>query len=291
MLVSIVSDCVGDPNGKSRFEAAVVSEIPGGQPVCSYSRDAHEAAGNLVDQLRRTRNNSAIMLGNVAPRANRPILSDQNGSDFCYFWLKNKTWPRDKKVLVLATQDGRTLSLLAKLFGDHDGRLGVNTINLEAAAKQLFPDDELEAYFAANSQYRGVDFMVPATAALWAGKELESKPYVYDVQIEPCAWTVDEFGNVKTTYLWDVTKPLPKSLLVSIVATSSPYGVYDSELPVIPRLCDIQRMQTAVTIGSSGYGQFRFLEIATRLGRAEAALTEGWKIESGTSITFHDLPQ
>jgi hypothetical protein len=123
-----------------------------------------------------------------------------------------------------------------------------------------------------HSQFRSLEFLPLAAYWLWQGRPLPSK--TQSLAELPSAkglvWLVDNFDDVKTTLLpEDIGFVDGKKLKL---ANGEPAVCYR-------RLADVPKNITAVTIGSSGYGQHRFLEVV--IGhRGKAGSTHGFTIGS-----------
>ena len=65
-----------------------------------------EASGNIIDTLDAYGDLPGVILVNIAPR-NGKAKKWKNGTPFGYFWYK--------KILVISSVDGLTLSLVKKL--------------------------------------------------------------------------------------------------------------------------------------------------------------------------------
>ena len=104
MHITIINDCK-DANAAGRQMARAAGLIEAPVSFVGVSSDL-EAAGNLIDMLDAYGDSAGILLVNVAPR-NGKAKKWQNGTPFGYFWYK--------KILVLSSIDGLTLSLVKKL--------------------------------------------------------------------------------------------------------------------------------------------------------------------------------
>jgi len=103
MNITIINDC-RDANAAGRQITRTTSLLGDSASFIGVSGDL-EAAGNIIDALDALEERPGIILANVAPR-NGKAKKWANGTPFSYF--------RYKKVLILASVDGLTLSLVKK---------------------------------------------------------------------------------------------------------------------------------------------------------------------------------
>jgi hypothetical protein len=249
---TIINDCADD-NSRVRQELRFNS-LFGVQPIFlgvdSYS--PVEAAGNLLDVLDILTNfpladkdRENIVLVNVAPRGEDVQEKWDNGTPFCYFRLG--------KTLVVCAYDGQCLALARNLGVVHEVELlDVPTVTNDAVTR-----GELtlgEASKINDSQFRSLEFLPLAAYWLWQGKKLPSQTLSLSELpgAKGLVWLVDNFDDVKTTLLpEDVGFKDGKKVVLANGQTALCHR----------RLADVPKGVTAVTIGSSGYGQHRFLEV------------------------------
>ncbi len=270
VIGAIITDCADGPaqaRQELRFDT-LFGVKPTFLGVGSYS--PIEAAGNLVDQLDvltrfplvdRKRDN--IVLVNVAPRAADVKQKWDNGTPFCYFRIGN--------VLVVSTYEGHCLALVHDLgITDEVGLLDIPTVT-EAAIE--WGDISIEeAQKIRHSQFRSLEFLPLVASWLWKVKPVPSQRQPLAGLASPSGqvWQIDNFGNVKTTLLpenvsFEQGKKIP--LYNGKVATC------------YRRLADVPKGATALTIGSSGYGPHRFLEVVIG-GCGQASSVHGFEIGS-----------
>ncbi len=244
--ITLITDCV-DPNALARvsFRLATLCARFRLIKVVPVISDL-EAAGNLVDLLDAAEGRRGAILVNVAPRSGS-AKKWENGSPFGYF--------RVKETVVVSTIDGLTLSLVKKL------RLNVRLKVLDTAdtADQLIALNELTANQAGQviaTQFRSFEFLPRVAKVLAQGRELvgEELPLA-EVQTAPKAifWQ-DNFGNLKTTVL-------PEDLPAHNGQVQPWSG---QQLPFFNGLRQVPDGQPAIIIGSSGFGQQRFLELVVQ---------------------------
>lgn len=256
MFITIINDCA-DQNAAGR-QGTRVAALFGVAPTMVGVRgtlDAAaelEASGNIVDALDAAGSARGAILVNVAPRSDDEKRWG-NGTPFCYLWVGS--------VLVVATVSGYTLSLLKRL-----GLLReVQVLDLAGTVGRMCERSDVDPNERARiigSQFRSLDFVPRVAHFLLEGGEPVAEPldptHVPDAPL--VVWMVDSFGNAKTTLLGGAFAH------EATIATA--WGV----LPVVHALKDVQNGTAAITIGSSGYGTDRFLEIVVMGGSAERVL-------------------
>lgn len=242
MNITIINDCC-DANAAGRQITRAVSLIGGVVSFIGVASDL-EASGNLVDALDACGENSGIILVNVAPR-NGKAKRWNNGTPFGYFWYK--------KILVVATIDGLTLSFVKKL-----GLVqSINVLDIPTVLDVLVEDNKNEfKKHIANSQFRSYDFLPRIARFLLKHKGVRSTPLNTDEIPNPpsAIWWIDNFGNCKTSIL-------PEEVIHkgnNRVATKL------GNLFYCPRLKDVPEKSAALVIGSSGIENKRFLEIVVQ---------------------------
>lgn len=253
VIGTIITDCA-DGSARTRQELRF-DTLFGVKPtflgVGSYS--PVEAAGNLLDQLDvltkfpladKSRQN--ILLVNVAPRAQDIKQKWDNGTPFCYFQIEN--------TLVVSTYEGHCLALARDLgIVNEVELLDVSTVT--SAAVEWGDLSAEEAEKISHSQFRSLEFLPLAAYWIWRGKPVPSKKQPLAELPSPRGqvWQIDNFDNVKTTLLpEDVSFEQGKLVTLFNGEVATCYS----------RLTDVPKDFTALTIGSSGYGSHRFLEVA-----------------------------
>ncbi len=259
MHVTIINDC-RDENAKGRQCARVAALFDAPVSFVGVVNDL-EAAGNLIDILDTLGDAKGVVLVNVAPR-NGSSRKWGNGTPFGYF--------RHKNVLVLASIEGATLSLVKKLkLAEEIQVLDIPTaVAYMAKAGALSP--ELEEHIA-NTQFRSLEFLPRAAHFLATAGDLPATPAVIlEFPDAPRAvWFVDNFGNAKTTLL-------RSDIEIENGAIKTAFGT----LPSYAQLKDVKDGELACVFGSSGIGEHRFLELMLQGGSAAQKL----EIVSGATL-------
>ena len=239
MFTTIINDCYDD-NARGRQESRIQSLIETPTNFIGVSSDI-EAGGNLVDALDATNGRRGLILVNTAPRGER-AQQWENGTPFCYFWFE--------ETLVVATVDGLVLSGIKKLGFCEEVQLLDTHTSAEAmrAASFIAPD---EADRLPRTQFRSFDFTPRVGPFLFMGGQVPSTPYPIErvPELPVAVWYIDNFGNCKTT--------LTKADLHGREEVETRFGV----LPVVEQLRDVPDGHHAITIGSSGFRDTRFLEL------------------------------
>ena len=252
IIGSIITDCADD-NARTRQELRF-STLFGIQPsflgVSSYN--SIEAAGNLVEQLDVLSNfplaektKEAIVLVNVAPRSGEIKKKWENGTPFCAF--------RTKNTLVVSTYEGLCLALARDLNITNS----VELFDIPTVTKAAIEWGELtdnEAQRINNTQFRSLEFLPLVAYWLFQDRSVPSRTQTLEdlPSASGQAWFIDNFGNVKTTLTEkDINFTEGKEVVLSNGSVASCYY----------RLADVPSGVVALTVGSSGYGANRFLEV------------------------------
>lgn len=258
MHIAIINDC-HDDNVVGRQLARVASLLPGASVSFSGVGDYADlaAAGNLIDVLDAFEDREGAILVNVAPR-HKEAKKWPNGTPFGYFRYNN--------VLVVASIDGLTLSLIKKL-----GLVeAITVMDIPTAASEMvkngFITEEIAGYLS-KTQFRSFDFVPRAAAYLLSGKSLQGTtlPLSEVADAPRAAWWVDNFGNVKTTMLPGEVGFEPGK---DISFGTQTFNCFE-------RLKDVPDATPALIIGSSGIGEQRFLEIVVQGRRASDTFNLG----------------
>ncbi|PKL36721.1 hypothetical protein CVV38_02355 [Candidatus Peregrinibacteria bacterium HGW-Peregrinibacteria-1] len=242
--ITYISDCQ-DFNTQGRLKARVASYFPSSNVnFVGVSNDV-EAAINLVDIVDAYDGQPGVILANVAPRHGKAKIKWENGTPFGHFKLG---------VLdIFTTIDGYTLSLLQKVL-KHD--IVVNVYDIPSVVPHMgLPEDVQERII--NTQFRSLDYLPRLAAAIMAGKDLpitETFSAMPKMPHKVC-W-IDSFGNIKTNILpEEIDFKVGESRVLRVGDNKQFY------LPCHNRLKDIPEKQVALTVGSSGYEDKRFVEI------------------------------
>ncbi len=191
MNITIINDC-RDQNAIGRQVTRTATLIEGSVSFVGVGSDL-EAAGNLIDMLDAYGDASGVILVNVAPR-NFAAKKWENGTPFGYFWYK--------KVLVVSSIDGLTLSLVKKLqLVDAINVLDIPTVVEQFVREEIISPEVGEHII--NTQFRSYDFVPRIAAYLLKSEKVTSEPLkIEDIaDAPPAVWWVDNFGNCKTTLL------------------------------------------------------------------------------------------
>lgn len=270
VIGTIINDCA-DGSARTRQELRF-NTLFGVKPtflgVGSYS--PIEAAGNLLDQLDvltkfplTDKKRQHIVLVNVAPRAEDVKQKWDNGTPFCYFRVGN--------TLVVSTYEGHCLAL-ARDLGIVSGVELLDVPKVTAAATEWGDLTAEDAEKINHSQFRSLEFLPLAAYWLWQGKPVPSKKQSLDElpSSNNRVWQIDNFDNVKTTLLpEDIEFKQGKEVTLFNGEVATCYR----------RLADVPKGVTALTIGSSGYGVHRFLEVVIG-GCGKAVSAHGFAIGS-----------
>jgi len=245
MFISIITDC-HDGNARVRQQTRYSVLFPGVPSSFMGVSSDIEAAGNLIDVLDAAGDNEGIVAVNVAPR-HGAARKWPNGTPFGYFWYK--------KILIVCTIDGEVLSLAKKFgLGDHVNVTDIRTV----LAFGGYTPEEVE--HAATSQFRSFDYLPRLARIVWDKKEVPAEKLSFaDIPNGTNGtWCIDAFGNCKTTLLReDVALEAGSQreiILNGLAITATCYK----------QLRDVPNYHTGLTMGSSGYGSRRFLELVVQ---------------------------
>lgn len=200
-----------------------------------------EAAGNIIDVLDASDGQNGVLLVNSAPRHKKKW---PNGTPFAYFYYK--------KTLVATTIDGLCLSLVKK-FGLVDE---ICLTDVPTVVDYMIKEGHLDPHLRdtiSKSQFRSFDYLPRLAKWIEDGLEIPHEKYLIEkVEDVPNAiWWVDNFGNCKTTLLREDIGFEPGKII------KTKFG----EFKCYTQLRDVPLGEAALTIGSSGLHDKRFLEI------------------------------
>lgn len=248
MFVTIINDC-RDANAFGRQATRAASLFGCTVNPLAVVNDL-EAAGNLIDALDASEGRSGVILVNVAPR-HGAAKRWPNGTPFGWF--------RYGDTVVVASVDGRTLSLVKKLgIADEIRVFDIPEVMAAAAAHRLLPAET--AAYVVSTQFRSFEFLPRVARWLTQGYELPSSGLaIGEIADAPDAvWWVDNFGNCKTTILpGDIDAFRDADALAGLAS-----------LPHYDRLKDVPDGESAFVTGSSGHGSDRFIEVVIQGGNA-----------------------
>lgn len=252
IIGTIITDCA-DANARTRQELRF-DTLFGVKPtfigVGSYS--PIEAAGHLLDQLDvlinfpvNDQDRQRIVLLNVAPRGEDVQKKWDNDTPFCHFKIGN--------TLVVSTFEGHCLALARDMGIVSEVEL-MDIPTVVDAAVEWGDLTQEEADKIKNTQFRSLEFMPLAAYWVWKGRPVPATTTsLADLpSAKGQAWHIDNFDNVKTTLLpEDIGFEQGKKLTLS----------NGHEVVCCRRLADVPQYTTALTVGSSGFGPHRFLEV------------------------------
>lgn len=269
--ITYITDCK-DENGKGRLKARLATLFPGCSVQFVGVSTDYEAALNLVDIVDAYDGRHGIVLANVARREGRERKSKwPNGPPFAWLRLDN--------IDIFTTVDGYVVSLLQRMLGH---RLKLYVYEIPSTVPHMGLSHERQSQVI-NTQFRSFDYLPLLAAQLITGAELPVSHVQDDVCDMPLAlcW-VDSFGNIKTNALPEDAGFQDGALKPGATVVIKIDEQRQLRLPCYNRLKDIPDHQVALTIGSSGLGSKRFLEIMQQGKSAAATLA----LESGLKIEF-----
>lgn len=264
--ITYISDC-RDDNTQGRLKARVSTLFPDSNVVFVGVNSDYEASINLVDIMDAYEDNPGVILVNVARREGKERKKKwPNGTPFG--WLKMGN------LAIFTTIDGYTLSLVKKVL---QRDITVDIYDIPSVVPHMDLDEKTQDRII-HTQFRSFDYLPRLAADLISGKELpvtEQFTAVPEMPLSTC-W-IDSFGNIKTNILpeeihFEVGKP--------VILRVGPHK--QLRLPCYNRLKDIPDNEVAITIGSSGLGHNRFVEIMQQGKSAAYSLGVG----SGQQLTF-----
>ncbi len=213
-----------------------------------------EASGSIIDTLDALDGTPGVILVNIAPR-HGPAKKWENGTPFGYIRYNN--------ALVVSTVDGLTLSLIKKFGLAQEIRvLDTKSAAQEMARHAFIPQEFVDRI--TKSQFRSFDFLPRIAAYLLKTKnEIGEPTSLTSFPDTPQAvWSIDNFGNSKTTILPHEIQFAPGRTVKTAMGTFICYM----------QLREVPDAQLGLIIGSSGLNDKRFLEIVIQGGSAAKKL-------------------
>lgn len=260
MFVTIINDCQ-DANAFARqlTRAATLFNAP---TIPLGVNNELEAAGNLIDVLDTAGDGEGVILLNVAPRHGK-AKKWPNGTPFAYF--------RVNKVLVVASIDGHSLSLIKKF----SLAPRVQLMDIPTVLDHLVTTGDITKTLREqiiHTQFRSLEFVPRVAKWLTEGKKIPSTSYdIGQIPDTPAAvWFIDNFGNCKTTLLPEDIGFSPGKIITTAIGKLTCYD----------RLKDVPNHTPGLIIGSSGYKKHRFLEIVVQGKSAQ----QQFHLHSGSSL-------
>jgi len=269
--ITYITDCK-DENGKGRLKARLATLFPGCSVQFVGVSTDYEAALNLVDIVDAYDGRCGIVLANVARREGSERKNKwPNGPPFAWLKLDN--------IDIFTTVDGYVVSLLQRMLGR---RLKMYVYEIPATVPFMGLSQDRQAQVI-NTQFRSFDYLPLLAAQLIAGADLPVTHVIDNISDMPLAlcW-VDSFGNIKTNALPEDAGFEEGKVVAGAMVVLKVDEQRQLRLPCYNRLKDIPDNQVAITIGSSGHGTKRFLEIMQQGKSAAATLA----LQSGLKIEF-----
>ncbi|OGI64571.1 hypothetical protein A3H53_01935 [Candidatus Nomurabacteria bacterium RIFCSPLOWO2_02_FULL_40_10] len=243
--ITIINDC-RDSNAEGRIVTRLASLLPLSKISFVGVKDDIEAAFCLVDMLDALEGRKGIKIINVAPR-HGVAKCWSNGTPFCETKIGH--------AMIFSTIDGHVLSLIQDILGY---KLRVKLYNIPEVVTQMGLSLETQTKII-KSQFRSFDFLPRLVAMRVKGKEFPYTITTVKNCINEMVGFTDVFGNIKTTIIYKeqyTTGTFFKKFKVGDVLLT--------EIKFYPRLKDVPNGELAVIVGSSGFGNSRFLEIVVQ---------------------------
>lgn len=264
MFVSIITDC-RDDNARTRQETRYAHLFPGMHVSFVGAATDSEAAGNLLDILDSADGAPGVIAVNCAPRNGR-AKKWKNGSPFGYVWIGN--------TLVVGTIDGLCFSFLKRFKLVEE--IHVTDI-LSALPVGGYTPEQIES--ASLTQFRSLNYLPRLAKILWDHHDVPSEvlPIAQVADMPSLVWWVDSFGNVKTSLTaHDIDFAAGAQKTVTFADRTM------ITLPCVQRLAHVPDHEPALIVGSSGFGNERFVELVVQGGSA----AERFSIQKADSITI-----
>ena len=274
MFATIINDC-RDANAFARQAAALAYYFPHWHINTVGIQNDIEAAFNLIDVLEACKGGPGVILANVAPR-NGEAKKWTNGTPFGYFYVN--------KTLVISSIDGYTLSLIKKFQITKE----INLLDVPVVVDTMAQKGKIttkEAEKIKKTQFRSLEFIIPA--ARWLNDGIGIPHTKYSLQnitdLPDCICFVDNFGNLKTSITdSELTFSDHSKAILKILRKKGLLKIKRNKITCYKHLRDVIDGELALTVGSSGFGDTRLLEIVIQGGNAAKKL----KATSGTRISI-----
>lgn len=264
---AIITDC-GDPNAELRQNLRFRALFGVEPAFIALGRDNPDlqAGGDLIDALDSAKlpdsypQSPFLALVNVAPRGNDVKKRHTNGTPFAHTQI-------GPNAHVFTTLEGRVLPMLKKL----DLADEVEVFDIPAIAEALVERGTLnqsEAAHFTNTQFRSRDSLPKIAYEVLAGHEVPSEvvPIESSEEVDGKVWGIDNFGNIKTT-------ALPEEIgFEEGRAIKLADAALGEEVVCYKRLADVPTGDLGLTIGSSGFGDHRFVELVVQKDSAAQRL-------------------
>ena len=220
---------------------------------------------------------TALIIINVAPRTESVKRRWGNGTPFCFFAIGG--------VLVVSTYSTPILALLFRILKKDTSVsqpkihvMETGAVMQHAAQQQWIPQEEANRII--NTQFRSYEFVplvaywivtrgesgaipcsVVSMSHLETADDDDGASQTYGTSPTSFIWFIDNFGNCKTSLLpEDIDFVENKKYSVTLENTES----LIVKVPSVKRLSDAIPKVPAVIVGSSGYKNFRFLELVIK---------------------------
>lgn len=247
MYVTVINDCYDEGTmnrqvvrAATLFPDSYISHVG----VGNYADT--EAAGLIIDTLDAAMGEPGIILANVAPRHGK-AKKWPNGTPFGHIKAGNTD--------IFATVDGLTLSLITKYgLADSIEVYDIPTV-LDHVISEGLLEEKYRSYIT-NTQFRSYEFLPRAARWYLDGVKLpfDKQPLTDFLPAPLSIWFVDNFGNCKTmAWAEDIGHEPGKKVKTNF-----------GEIMCYARLKDVPNGEEGLTLGSSGYGDHRFVELVVQ---------------------------
>ncbi len=244
--ICVITDCI-DSNTVAR-QAIRYKDLFGVYAhVLRIDQSDLEVSGNITDVLDSVVDGSkGLIVANVAPR-DKSQKKWANGIPFCYFEYNGH--------LIISTIGGYGLSLMRKL--DLVESVKVMDFNKLLDHEEFVLGMEKSTIGRLKrTQFRSFEVVPRVAKLISTGADIDTE----DLKIEELEdigtkiWWIDNFGNCKTA-------ALPEEIgFEDGKSIDTPYG----KIKCFEFLKDVPVGETALTIGSSGIGDKRFVEFVVQ---------------------------
>lgn len=262
IIIEVNTDCIDPENALIRQTLRYKSLFPHAE--ITFNKLSHgdiPLLAGIIDKIDATSFGAVkhLIVCNVAPRTEKRY---DNGGPFCYVHIGNATIIGTPEAFVLLRKLG-----IIKTVQQTD----VRTV-CTAFLSEAFEVDRI-----ARSQFRSFDYVPLLALWLSEGKTIPCLSLILENEpIKEQVWLRDNFGNLKTTITSsEIEAHVKKGKVKSAINGRK------REFPFYERLSEVPLGVTAFIVGSSGYGESRFVELVAQ-GRA----VDGKYARLGSYITF-----
>ncbi len=262
--IAFFTDCY-DENARTRLDLRCQA-LFAVKPVIAGIKSDIEASFQMVDALDAALNveypqeGLTLVFGNIAPRNGDVKKRENNGSKFGYCTIGN--------AIIASTVDGHCFSLLEKLGLVEDVKVvDIPEVLAWAVGKRLISEQQVPDI--RDGQFRSYEFLPRLGRWIVDGHDVPPKPTLFITRPLPTIAFIDCFGNVKTTVLQAEMLAACDGDLRTLPLDFNRF----LKLPLYRRLSYVpEDGKLALTIGSSGFGEKRLVEIVINGGRAADAI-------------------